>query len=88
MAIQHCCALEAVISRHLAEKQRLEEVNQQLQLTLSRQATDNDQLLQRVLEQEVTLSEFQRAFPALEEGMRDVLGTWQKLGTPGVFHTA
>lgn len=88
MAIQHCRALEAVISRHLAEKQRLEDVNQQLQLALSRQATDSEKLLQRLFEQEVTLSGFQRAFPALEEGMRDLLGTWQSLGTPGVFHTA
>lgn len=88
MAIQHCRALDPVIARHLAEKQRLEEVNQQLQLALSQQATDNEELLQRLFEQEVTISGFQRAFPALEEGMRDVLGTWQKLGTPGVFHTA
>jgi hypothetical protein len=77
-----------VISRHLAEKQRLEEINQQLQLALSRQATDNEELLQRLFEREVTLSGVQRAFPALEERMRDLLGTWQSLGTPGVFHTA
>lgn len=88
VAIHNCRALEAVISRHLSEKQRLEEVNRQLQIALSRQEMDNEQLLQRLVEQEVTLSCFQRAFPTLEEGMRDLLGAWQSLGKPGVYHTA
>lgn len=62
-------------------------MNRRMQIALSRERKDYDQLLQRFVEQDVTLSCFQRAFPALQEGMRDLLGTWENIGTPGVYHT-
>jgi hypothetical protein len=79
--------LEAIIYGLLREKQDLEETNKQMQLALSREQTDHEQLLRRFVEQEVTLSYFQSAFPALQEGMRDLRGAWESIGTPGVYHT-
>ncbi|CEJ56947.1 hypothetical protein PMG11_05658 [Penicillium brasilianum] len=87
-AVQHCRSLEAIVSELLCEKQRLEEMNRQMQIALSRERKDYDRLLQRFVEQDVTLSCFQSAFPALQEGMRDLLGAWESIGAPGVYHTA
>lgn len=87
-AIQHCRSLEAIVSGLLREKQDLEETNKQMQLALSREQAEYEQLLQRFEEQEVTLSCFQGAFPALQQGLRDLRGAWESIGTVGVYHTA
>ncbi|KAJ5153004.1 uncharacterized protein N7482_009482 [Penicillium canariense] len=86
-AIKTCHSLEAIMSRHLSEKQRLEEVIKRIQTALLQERMEYQNLQQRCVDQEITLSHFRRAFPILQEEMGGLIGTWETLGFQGVYKT-
>jgi septal ring factor EnvC (AmiA/AmiB activator) len=77
---RHCQQIEAHIRALQAENQRLNGMNALMESDLRREREKNEHLLSRCADQENILSCFRKDFPNLQNGMCDLLETWEHIG--------
>ncbi|EPS26689.1 hypothetical protein PDE_01627 [Penicillium oxalicum 114-2] len=87
-SLEDCQSLRTIVAELQQRHQRLEETNYQLQVALLKERDDHDRALRRLAEQELLLSRLHNTFPTLHEGMRDLRGTWERLGKSDTLNSA